>query len=204
MGARKKSQSEMTFIEKHRRKQIIDTAIEIIARDGYHQATLASVAKEAGFSKGVIFYYFKNKDELTSQINEILLDELKDHTRKYLREEAPQTDNLKAYVEAYLDFVRKNREKFAILVELGMNLNQRVQDQLFSSLVYIDCRKSLAKIMDRDDKRNNMEKKTADAVVVVIQAMLDGLGIQYLADPKTVNLDTCQQVILSMINSYQP
>ncbi|MBU2515806.1 TetR/AcrR family transcriptional regulator [bacterium] len=204
MGAQKKSQSEMTFIEKHRRKQIIDTAIEIIARDGYHQATLASVAKEAGFSKGVIFYYFKNKDELTEQINEILLDELRDHTRKCMKEEAPQADNLKAYVEAYLDFIRKNREKFAILVELGINLNQKMQDQLFSSLVYIDCRKSLAVIMDRDGKRDNLEKKTADALVVVVQAMLDGLGIQYLSDPKNIDLDACQQVILSMIASYQP
>ncbi len=204
MEARKKSESEMTFIEKHRRKQIIDTAIKIIARDGYHQATLASVAKEAGFSKGVIFYYFKNKDELTTQINEILLEELKDYTRRCVKEGASQTDNLKAYVEAYLDFIRENRDKFTILVELGINLNQKKQDQLFSSVVYVECRKSLATIMDRDRKLDNLEQKSADALVVVAQAMLDGVGIQYLSDPEAVDLDACRQVILSMIDAYRP
>ncbi len=204
MEARRKTESEMTFIEKHRRKQIIDTAIEIIARDGYHQATLASVAKEAGFSKGVIFYYFKNKNELTEQINDILLEELKEYTRNYIKTEASETDHLKTYVKAYLDFIRNNLKKFGILVELGINLNQKRTDRIFSSLVYLDCRKSLSIIMDRDEKHRNLDEKTVNALVVVIQSMLDGLGIQYLSDSKSVDLDECRQVIYSMIDSTLP
>ncbi len=70
---------------------------------------------------------------MTSHINEILLDELKEHTRKYVKEEASEKGRLKVYVLSYLDFIRKNREKFVILAELGINLNQKLQDQLFSS-----------------------------------------------------------------------
>ena len=51
----------MSFIEKARRTQIIECAIETIAEVGYAQASLGQIAKRAQISKGVISYHFANK-----------------------------------------------------------------------------------------------------------------------------------------------
>ena len=53
-----------TLIEEVRRKQIIDTAIEAIAQDGFAQTTIAEIAKRAGVSKGLLYLYFKTKEDL--------------------------------------------------------------------------------------------------------------------------------------------
>lgn len=192
----------MTFIEVHRRKQIIETAINILSRDGYQKTTIASIAKEAGFTKGVIFYYFKNKDELAVQINQTLLEELRLHTKKHLQNITSFSDRLKAYIESYLGFIKKNKNKFSILMELGMNLNLSVKDPLFSSQTFFECRESLSKLLNKDGKLKRISEEKIDSLSAVLQGMLDGLGLQYISDVTAVDLEKCQDLIFTMIDSF--
>ncbi|MDR3012469.1 MAG: TetR/AcrR family transcriptional regulator [Chitinispirillales bacterium] len=43
---------------------IMDAALRVIARDGYANARLEDIAKEAGFSKASIYHYFSDKEAL--------------------------------------------------------------------------------------------------------------------------------------------
>src|SRR5215470_9449538 len=47
-----------------RPEEISAAALQVFARRGLHQTTLDDVAKEAGISKGTIYLYFKNKEDL--------------------------------------------------------------------------------------------------------------------------------------------
>jgi len=47
-----------------RQEEISIAALQVFARRGLHQTTLDDVAKEAGVSKGTIYLYFKNKEDL--------------------------------------------------------------------------------------------------------------------------------------------
>ena len=47
-----------------RAEEISAAALQVFARRGLHQTTLDDVAKEAGVSKGTIYLYFKNKEDL--------------------------------------------------------------------------------------------------------------------------------------------
>lgn len=54
-------------------KQIIDAAVIAIADNGYHQAQVSKIAKQAGVADGTIYLYFKNKEDiLISLFNEKL------------------------------------------------------------------------------------------------------------------------------------
>jgi TetR/AcrR family fatty acid metabolism transcriptional regulator len=44
--------------------QIIDAAVIIIAENGYHQARVSKIAKQAGVADGTIYLYFKNKEDI--------------------------------------------------------------------------------------------------------------------------------------------
>lgn len=57
-------QKAPTFIEQARRRQIVDAAVETVARQGFGAASLAAIARTAGVSKGVISYHFSGKEEL--------------------------------------------------------------------------------------------------------------------------------------------
>ncbi|MDQ0270050.1 TetR/AcrR family transcriptional regulator [Cytobacillus purgationiresistens] len=45
-------------------RQIIDAAVIVIAENGYHQAQVSKIAKQAGVADGTIYLYFKNKEDI--------------------------------------------------------------------------------------------------------------------------------------------
>ncbi|MFW5887090.1 MAG: TetR/AcrR family transcriptional regulator [Bacteroidota bacterium] len=69
--------------EKEQRKQeIIDAAERIFFNKGYHEATMDEIAAEAELSKGTLYLYFKNKEDLYFEIflrgMEILINMIRD------------------------------------------------------------------------------------------------------------------------------
>jgi len=50
------------------RQEILDAAIKVFAKKGFYEATLDEVAQEAEFSKGAIYLYFSNKEDLLATI----------------------------------------------------------------------------------------------------------------------------------------
>lgn len=55
---RTKEEAEQT------RERVIEAALTLFSRNGYSQTTLAMIAAEAGYSRGPIYWHFRNKDEL--------------------------------------------------------------------------------------------------------------------------------------------
>ena len=50
------------------KKVIIDSAITVAIREGYQAMTIEDVAKEVGVTKGALYGYFQNKEELMSEV----------------------------------------------------------------------------------------------------------------------------------------
>ncbi len=192
------TKTKQSFIESHRRKQILDIAIDMISKNGYQQTTMANIAREAEFSKGVIFYYFKNKEELVSAISLTLLEELREHTIRCMKKHSAEQGQLFAYIEAYFDFIRKNRKKFSILMEVGFNHNTMNQCSVFGAKEYTECRRRLDKLI----KMDGISNKGNQPLSAVIQGMLDGIGIQWIADKSSVDLDACQKTVIEMIERH--
>ncbi len=51
-----------------KRDLILDAAITVFARQGYHGARVSDIAREAGIAYGLVYHYFKNKEEILSTI----------------------------------------------------------------------------------------------------------------------------------------
>jgi len=51
-----------------KRARILDAAIKVFARTGYHGARVSDIAVEAGIAYGLVYHYFKNKEEILDTI----------------------------------------------------------------------------------------------------------------------------------------
>lgn len=51
-----------------RREAILIAALELLAKDDYHDISIARIAHKAGVAKGTIFLYFQTKEELFLQL----------------------------------------------------------------------------------------------------------------------------------------
>ena len=53
-----------------KRALILDAAIKVFAEKGYHGSRVSDIASEAGIAYGLVYHYFKNKDEILATIFE--------------------------------------------------------------------------------------------------------------------------------------
>ncbi len=51
-----------------KRRQILDAAIRVFARQGFHSTRVADIADEAGVAYGLVYHYFRSKDEVLNEL----------------------------------------------------------------------------------------------------------------------------------------
>jgi len=51
-----------------KRQLILDAAIKVFARTGYHGSRVSDIAREAGIAYGLVYHYFRNKEEILDTI----------------------------------------------------------------------------------------------------------------------------------------
>lgn len=98
-----------------RKQELLEAASKVFSEKGFHGATTAEIAREAGVAEGTIFRYFKTKkDILISLIGTIAVDAL---TSILIRSEG-KTDQelLLAFMENNIRFFRKNLDVIRLLL----------------------------------------------------------------------------------------
>jgi TetR/AcrR family transcriptional regulator, fatty acid metabolism regulator protein len=51
-----------------KRRQILDAAIRVFARQGFHSTRVSDIADEAGVAYGLVYHYFKSKEEVLNEL----------------------------------------------------------------------------------------------------------------------------------------
>ena len=51
-----------------RRRQILDAAVRVFARQGYHSCRVSDIADEAGVAYGLVYHYFRSKDQVMNEL----------------------------------------------------------------------------------------------------------------------------------------
>lgn len=58
---------------------ILDTAARLFASNGFDATTMNNLAKEASVNKALIYYYFKDKDDILKSLFELLVARMRGH-----------------------------------------------------------------------------------------------------------------------------
>lgn len=114
-GRRRTAAKPRTVAKALRREQLIKSTIEVIAKRGFAETTLANVADGAGLSRGIVNFHFRSKEALLVATLEYLADEYRKSWLAAL-EQAP-TDparKLAALVHADFDPAVCSRKKLAL------------------------------------------------------------------------------------------
>ncbi|HET8527379.1 MAG TPA: helix-turn-helix domain-containing protein [Gaiellaceae bacterium] len=121
-----------------RRAQILDGARRAFAEHGYEGATVARLEEATGLSRGAIFHYFENKNdlfvelamEMNTRFGDILLDSGLDDAFRALTSENPEWLAVLIETESRLrhdeDFVRRFEARAA---DTGPRIRDWFQEQ---------------------------------------------------------------------------
>ncbi|WP_111669515.1 TetR/AcrR family transcriptional regulator [Algoriphagus litoralis] len=71
--------------EKNKEKLILDSAVALFTTKGYNATRMEDVAKRVGISKGLTYFYYKNKEDLFMALTKKAFDQFKEEFREVLR-----------------------------------------------------------------------------------------------------------------------
>ena len=60
--------AERTQAVEDKRRQLLDAAVRVFARKGFHASRVGDIAEEAGVAHGLLYHYFDSKDEVLEAI----------------------------------------------------------------------------------------------------------------------------------------
>lgn len=94
-------------LDKDKKERILTAALEEFALNGYRHASMNSVVKKAGISKGSLFWYFESKSLLFSAIVDAAVDQVKESLREIRSETAEMCffARLERFIRAGVRFI---------------------------------------------------------------------------------------------------
>ena len=98
-----------------KRQRIIDAAVNLFSEKGYHGATTALISKEAGVSQGLLFHYFRGKEELFTSIAKDKYNMFTGELERRVGNSKNAVRKLEVAVSTFLRLVQRE-EKFAKIV----------------------------------------------------------------------------------------
>ena len=111
----------------HKYHQILEAAIKVFARQGFHQSTVAQIAKEAGVADGTIYLYFKNKDDILVQFFNYKTKQVFDSFRAEVARTESSLDKLRYLIRRHLEEFQRNRE-MAVVYQVETHQNSRLAE----------------------------------------------------------------------------
>ncbi|RKH44661.1 TetR/AcrR family transcriptional regulator [Corallococcus sicarius] len=111
-----KSAPEGGTRESERRRTILRAAIDVFARKGYHGCRIADVAKEAGVAYGLVYHYFKNKDELLETVFETGWSGFISRARVVAESEGPLAEKVRRIADVAFEAYRVDPRAVKVLI----------------------------------------------------------------------------------------
>jgi AcrR family transcriptional regulator len=99
-----------------RRRQILDAAVRVFARQGFHACRVSDIADEAGVAYGLVYHYFRSKEEVLDTLFTERWDLLLQVIRDTDAESMPPRDKLRAIASFILDSYRHDPDVMKVIV----------------------------------------------------------------------------------------
>ena len=166
-----------------KRDEILEAALEVIAREGYRGASVKELADAVGLSQAGLLHYFDSKDELFTAILR-KRDEVDSRRFGAMDDDAP----LERIRDGFVDVVRHNAEVPG-LVQLFSRLAVEAGDPEHPAHAYFAertdaLRRTFADALERQQQQGRItDRVPAETLARIVQALADGLQLQWMQDP---------------------
>jgi AcrR family transcriptional regulator len=122
-----RTRKQFDEIRETRRGQIMNAALELFAREGYVNCSIAKLAAHTGISKGLMYNYFESKEALLAALIEDGLSEFK-YFFKPDHDGVLKPDELALFIKSIFSNIRENLHFWILYINII--LQPRVREYL--------------------------------------------------------------------------
>lgn len=161
-------------IKAQSRKAILEAAFPLFSKNGFDKTSMATIAKEAGVSKGLIYHHFDNKEDVLGAVFDNLMEQSSDVWDVFDESESAEA-RLEKMIDMSVFFTKGNPEWVRLLIQLAL------QDDVVESLhAHISNIRS-TKLQSMIPLFEELGYDDPEAEVLYIGAKLDGIALGWLS-----------------------
>jgi len=105
-----------SIAQETKRKLILDAAVRVFARSGYHGARVGDIATEAGVAHGLLYHYFSSKEQVLETVFRENFGELLDRFRAVESADEPAPEKLGGIAKILLRTWRNDPDLVTVMV----------------------------------------------------------------------------------------
>ncbi|BCL62427.1 TetR/AcrR family transcriptional regulator [Desulfomarina profundi] len=144
---------------KERRRQIVDAAVKLFIRHGYHKTTTRALAKETGLSIGSIYEYITTKDDVLYLVGIAIHSEVEQGVKDALARPTESKDALAEVIREFFLVCDRMSDHVLLMYQVTHFLPEKWQKKVLGAELritnlFIEAMKSLremGKLPDLDD-----------------------------------------------------
>jgi TetR/AcrR family transcriptional regulator, fatty acid metabolism regulator protein len=99
-----------------KRRMILDAAVRVFARQGFNGCRVSDIADEAGVAYGLVYHYFRSKDEVLDTLFLERWNILLEAIRETDRQEIPPREKLQQIASFIVDSYRRDPELMKVII----------------------------------------------------------------------------------------
>jgi len=161
-----------------KRRQLLDAAVRVFARKGYHASRVGDIAVEAGVAHGLLYHYFKSKDDVLEAVFHENWSVLLARIARVEETDEPAADQLRHIAAIVLrtwlhlpDVVRVVIREFGRSPELAERIGELAQP--------IDA---IARVIERGIERGEFKDVEPRVAATVVYGSIDELLTAWVLD----------------------
>ena len=186
-----------------RRRQIVDAAIRVMALKGWNETSIDEITREAGVSRGLVSYHFKDKADLLSTMLARCEEASQETVRRAAEGSNEPVEQLRIAVRAALYMTRDDPAIYEIFLHFAASgrSNPELGEQIRDA--YRGFRGMTAAAIRHGQEigiyRNDIE---SDASAARHIGALTGFALQWLVDPDSFPFDEAARQTEDMLIAY--
>jgi TetR/AcrR family transcriptional regulator, fatty acid metabolism regulator protein len=112
--------TDRSIAQEEKRRVLLDAAVRVFARNGFHGARVGDIAEEAGVAHGLLYHYFSSKDEVLQTVFRENWGELLDRFQAVEASDEPADEKLRGIIKILLRTWRNDPDLVTVMVrEVG-------------------------------------------------------------------------------------
>jgi len=116
-----------------RKDEILKSALSLLAEKGYHGTTMEDIASHLFMTKGSIYYYFKDKQDLVYQSQLKIMHRSINNINEVKKLDLPVTERLEKIIAIHIEYAVRERAGF----ELMVNPNEIFSAEQLKEILYL-------------------------------------------------------------------
>lgn len=116
-----------------RRKEIVNAAVDLFVRKGFHKTTIREIAKKFGMSVGTLYEYIRTKEDILILVCDYINSAVRIRVKPSVEITQDSTKNLKNAIEIYYRIIDELQDYIIFLYQETKSLSHKNRKYIFQS-----------------------------------------------------------------------